>query len=98
MTRHTLSSTLAGSNIQRTLATPIAWIGTCLDPPMKGRMGPVRNHRYIAMFDRVEVHVVHMARIISLVPNSMLPKTSLPDATFTLCHSYGDVVFCVPKE
>ena len=43
--------------------------------------GPVRNYRYIAMFDRVKVHVVQMARIISLVPNSMLPKTSLPDAT-----------------
>ena len=30
------------------------------------------------MLDRVEVDVVHMARIIALVPNSMLPKTSLP--------------------
>jgi len=38
--------------------------------------------------DRVQVHVVQMARIVSLVPNSMLLKTSLPDATFTLRHSY----------
>ena len=51
-------------------------------------MGPVRNRRHVAMFDRFEVHVVHMARIISLVPNSMLPKTSLPDATFTPRFSY----------
>ena len=33
------------------------------------------------MLDWPEVHVVQMARIISLVPNSMLPKTPLPDAT-----------------
>ena len=52
---------------------------------MKCRMGPVRNYRYIAMVDRVKVHVVQMARIISLVPNSMLPKTSLPDATLRPC-------------
>jgi hypothetical protein len=30
------------------------------------------------MFDRVEVHAFHMADIISLGPNSMLPKTPLP--------------------
>ena len=31
-------------------------ISTRLHPPMKCRVGPVRNHRYIAMFDRVERH------------------------------------------
>ena len=81
----TLSSTLA-ADIQRTLATPIAWIGDLPSPT--DERGPVRNHRYITMFDRVEVHVVHMARIVSVVPNSMLPKTSLPYATFTLRYSY----------
>ena len=81
MTRHHIIVYARRQKHPTTLATPIAWISTCLHPPMKCRMGPVRNYRYIAMFNRVEVHVVQMARIISLVPNSMLPKTSLPDAT-----------------
>jgi hypothetical protein len=45
---------------------------------MTCRMGPVRNQRHIAMFGRVEVHPFRMAHMISLVPNSMLPKTPLP--------------------
>jgi hypothetical protein len=88
MTCHPLPSTFAGGNIQSTLAAPIARIDTGFHPPRKCRIRPLRNQRHVAMFDRTEVDVVHMARIISVVPNGRLPGTLLPDAAFTLRHSY----------
>jgi len=37
-------------------------------------MGPLIDHWHVAMFDRVEVDVIHMPRMISIVPNTLARK------------------------
>jgi hypothetical protein len=36
------------------------------------------------MFDRIDVDVIDMTAKIALVPQAMLPKTSLPEGRFTV--------------
>jgi hypothetical protein len=41
------------------------------------------------VLDRIDVHVVHVARAIIVVADQMLPVPPLPDAAFTLVSPAG---------
>ena len=42
-------------------------------------MRPVANTINIAMFDRIEVDIIHMLLEIVIITNLMFPETALPD-------------------
>ena len=54
------------------------------------RMRPISRAFHIAMFHRVDVHVIHMRLEIAIIANRMLPKSLLPNVVFTAII-FGDV-------
>ena len=56
---------------------------------MKGRITPIRNARYVAMFNRIEMQVIHVPFVISLITDSVFPKSPSPDTTLALGRAHG---------
>ena len=59
--------------------------------PMKRRIRPIRHRMCIAMFDGIEMQVIHVRSEVAIITNQMLPKPMLPHrallflrATFSL--------------
>ena len=48
----------------------------------KCEIGPFRGKGHIAVLDRISMDAVDMAKVICLIPNLMLPETSLPERQF----------------
>ena len=49
---------------------------------MKGRMRPIRRVRHETVLDRVEMDVIDVPLEVAIVPNGMLPITTLPNPAF----------------
>jgi len=68
-------------------ARPIRWIDARLRQPMKSRMRPIRHASDEAMFDRIEMHIIHVRRVIGIVADLVFPEAALPDRRFTACKA-----------
>lgn len=51
-------------------------------------MQPLGYRLHPAVFDRIEMNVIEMPRVIVVVANRMLPEAALPDAPFATARSY----------
>ena len=58
---------------------PVRGIHTLLNQTVKSRIRPVTHAPYQAVFDRVDVHVVHMNAIVSFIANQMFPEPPFRD-------------------
>ena len=45
-------------------------------------MRPIAHARDVAMFHRVDVHVIDVVGEVAFIANGVLPITALPDASF----------------
>lgn len=63
------------------LRTPraIRRIDAPFNQPVKRRVWPIGHPRHQAMFDGVDVDVIHVGGEIGLVPNEVFPVAALPD-------------------
>lgn len=52
-------------------------------------MRPIANATNQGVLDRINVAILDMASVVGVVSDQMLPKTTLPDAAFAACLSYG---------
>ena len=57
---------------------------------MKRRIRPIANAIDMAVFDRVEVNIIHVSRKLVVVSNLVLPEPSLPDGRFAV-QPFGSV-------
>lgn len=72
---------------------PVKRIDATLHSAMKGRIGPVLHAGCPAMFDRIVMDIIEMARVVLFVANGMLPEATLPDSSFpSLCPDRGTVL------
>ena len=58
---------------------PVSLIHTVLHVLMECRPGPIYRRSHIAVFDRVEMNVIHMVFIVPFVTDSVFPKPLLPE-------------------
>ena len=63
---------------------PILRVQPLFDAAVKGRMRPVAHAWNQAVFNRVEVKVIHVMGEICFFTNLMLPETALPQSRFVL--------------
>jgi hypothetical protein len=56
---------------------------------MKRRIRPIVHTRDEAVFERVDVAIFDMARVVSLVADRMLPEPTLPDAALVAGDANG---------
>jgi len=61
-------------------ANPSVGIEAGGDGGVEGGVGSVRGGFCQAVFDRVEVDIVHVRRVIGLVADGVFPDAPLPDA------------------
>src|SRR5262245_29752441 len=61
---------------------------------MEGRIGPITHAGDEAVFDRIEVGVVHMTNKIFFVANRMLPEASLPERILAFLIAVRDCAGC----
>ena len=62
---------------------PVGRIHAALDISMKRGVWPVGHSRYVTMLDRVVMNVIDVALKIGIVTYQMLPKSALPNRSFT---------------
>ena len=68
-------------------ARPIRRINTLLYQPMKSRMRPICQPFDQAMFDRIDMDVIHMGRKIRIIANQVFPITALPNPPLVARHA-----------
>ena len=73
---------------------PIFRINTPLDQPVKSRMRPIRQPFDQAMFERVDVDVIHVCSEISLIANQVFPITALPNAPLVARNTNLGATLC----
>ena len=73
---------------------PICRINTLLDQPMKSRMRPIPHTPDQAVFERIDMNVIHVRAEISIVANQMLPITTLSYSSFAACHANLGTQLC----
>ena len=54
---------------------------------MKGGVRPIRHPGDMAMFERVDMDVIHMAAVILLIPDQVFPIMALPDAPLPVAYT-----------
>src|SRR5574338_424413 len=72
---------------------PIRRINALGHQPVERRIGPVCHPGHMAMFDGVEMHVVHVCFEVALITDQVFPKAPLPDAAFSACSPHGGASF-----
>jgi len=67
---------------------------------MKRRIWPILHLRDVTVFDRIEAHIIEVAREIARVTYRVLPMASLPDTTLALRMRLGEILFPLrsPRE
>ena len=58
--------------------SPIRRKQTIFNISMQRRMRPINGTRHVPMFDRIDMHVIHMYFKIAVVTDGVLPKPLLP--------------------
>src|SRR3970040_2098578 len=66
---------------------PLAEIRTELYMATKRGVRPIRGAAHMAVFDRVEVDVVHVSLPIILIAQGVVPEAALPDAALAFSGS-----------
>lgn len=69
-------------------ASPMQRIKAAFDVTMEGRVRPIRNLLYVTVFERIDVAIINVCRIITVIANHMFPKPALPQAAFTACDAH----------
>jgi hypothetical protein len=46
---------------------------------MEAAVPPIRNARYVPVFDRIEMNIVNMTFEVGIVPDCMFPEATLPN-------------------
>jgi hypothetical protein len=58
-------------------------------------MRPIRSARYVTMFHRIEMNVVHMIYQITFIADSVFPESALPNTESTILRTCNTCVsFC----
>ena len=70
-----------------TATRPIRRINALLNESMKCRIRPITHTPDKAMFERVDVNIIHVHTKIHLIANQMFPITTLPYAPLAVCHA-----------
>jgi hypothetical protein len=65
------------------IGAPSLWVHAAFDVTMKRRIRPLRNLLHQPMPDRIVVDVIHVALVIALLTDLMLPKSPLPKIAFS---------------
>src|SRR5690242_5326142 len=55
---------------------------------MKRRMRPIADACDERVLDWIDVAILDVPRVVGLIPDEMLPKSTLPDPAFTTCTAY----------
>ena len=63
-------------------ASPVNRIQAHLYIPVKRRIWPIPYCLYMPVFHRIPINTIHVCLVIPLVPNLMLPKSTLPKGRF----------------
>ncbi len=63
-------------------AAPIGWIQSQLYESMERRIWPIYYSFRITMFYRIPMQIIQVALKIQIIPNQMVPESSLPYAAF----------------
>jgi hypothetical protein len=66
---------------------PVHRIKPLSNADFERRVGPVCNVRDIAVFDRIEMDVIHMRGEVGIVAYAVLPKTPLPNSALLMTPS-----------
>ncbi len=61
---------------------PIGRIQPLVHKPMKRRIWPIYYSFHITMFYRIPMEIIQVALKIQIIPNKMVPESSLPYAAF----------------
>ena len=61
---------------------PIGRVQPLVHKPMKRRIWPIYDSFHITMFYRIPVEIIQVALKIQIIPNKMVPESSLPYAAF----------------
>ena len=64
-----------------------------LDAAVKCGMRPIRYPSHIPVFERVDMTVIDMRRIILVIANHILPEPALPDPTLAACDTHPGSIF-----
>ncbi len=73
---------------------PIKWIHALSNQAVKSRVRPITHTFYQAVFDRIDMHIVHMDAIIGVIANQVLPKTPLPYTSLATFLPHIQSLFC----
>jgi hypothetical protein len=56
---------------------------------MKACIRPIRSPCHMTVFYRIVVDVIHVTLIVTHITDDVFPKTSLPNASFSLLQTPG---------
>jgi len=69
---------------------PIGRVQPLVHKPMKRRIWPIYYSFHITMFHRIPMKIIQVALKIQIIPNKMVPESSLPYAPLA-AHAFGTV-------
>ena len=52
------------------------------------RVRPIFNPLHVTVFERIDVTIINVIRVITVIANHMLPKPTLPQTAFTACDTH----------
>ena len=86
------SPPLTGFLQRAVIAYPEFWVKSHRHRAVKTRKWPVRWLLHQAVFDRVEMDVIHVSGIVFFIPDRVFPIAALPNAAFAAAQLDGRAI------